>query len=59
MRISVSQKPKYECSGKLSDGCEHLDLGWACPEIALGCCPMCYVGIRSVRCFGVGMGENW
>ncbi len=54
----MSQKPEYECSGKLSDGCERLDLGWACPEIALGCCPMCFVGIRSVRCFGIGMGEN-
>ncbi|GAF77332.1 unnamed protein product [marine sediment metagenome] len=43
----MSQKPEYECSGKLSDGCERLDLGWACPKIALGYCP-----------FGVGMGAN-
>ena len=31
----MSQKPEYECSGKLSDGCERLDLGWSCPKIAL------------------------
>lgn len=36
----------------------YLYVAWLCPEIALGCYPMCFVGIRSVRYFGVRMGEN-